>query len=239
MLIVDNISVNYGKMPAIRNLSFSVQEGEFITILGSNGAGKTTTLKAILGLLPSRTGKILFNDVDVTNMSPSERIRMGLSLVPEGRQVFPGLSIEENLELAYFVSHPGKRNRRHYKEMMERMFTLFPKLKERLVQNAGSLSGGEQQMLAIARGLLAEPKLLMLDEPSLGLAPVIIDQVFEILNELNKEGLTVIIVEQDAHRALEASQRGYILETGTVTHGGRSKDLLESQIVQNAYLGQT
>lgn len=237
MLKVESISVHYGKMPAVQEVSFEVHQGEFISILGANGAGKTTTLKALLGLLPLRNGNILFNGADLSSQSSTERVRSGISLVPEGRQVFPGMTVGENLELAYFVSHPGNKNLAHYKELLEKMYALFPRLEERVAQKAGSMSGGEQQMLAIARGLLAEPKLLMLDEPSLGLAPVIVDQVFDVLKRLNGEGLTVIIVEQDAHRALEASQRGYILESGRLTHSGTSRELLESQAVQAAFLG--
>lgn len=238
MLKADNISVNYGKMSAVRGVNFKVYPGEFVAILGSNGAGKTTILKALMGLLSLHTGRVIFNGEDISKKSTAERIRTGLCLVPEGRQVIPGMTIEENLRLAYLISHLGKqRNLEGYKGHLENLFALFPKLKERLNQRAGSLSGGEQQMLAIARGLITEPKLLMLDEPSLGLAPIIVDQFFEVLTKLNRAGLTVIIVEQDVHRAIQVSHRGYILESGTITFEGDTKTLQESDIVKTAFLG--
>ena len=233
VLSVQNLDVSYGSIHALKGLSFSVFPGEIISLIGANGAGKSTTLRAVSGLLPF-SGEIKFNGVSIKGMPAHEIVRSGLCHCPEGRGVFPALTVLENLEMgAYF----RKLSRSEMEPELERGFKLFPRLKERLKQKAGTLSGGEQQMLAIARALMAQPKLLMLDEPSLGLAPLIVAQIFDIIVELNRSGTPILLVEQNARMALKISHRAYVIETGVIQFDGAGKDLLTDKRVLECYLG--
>ena len=215
-------------------MSLEVKEGEIITLIGSNGAGKTTTLSTICGLLTPRSGKVIFEDKDITGI-PAEKVApMGMALSPEGREIFPELTVQENLRLgAYLQKDKGVINA-HY----DRIYNLFPRLKERFKQEAGTLSGGEQQMLAIGRALMSDPKLLLLDEPSLGLAPNLVEFIFQIITDINKQGVTILLVEQNANMALQIADRGYVLSTGTITTTGTGKELLANDEIRKAYLGQ-
>ncbi len=233
MLEVRDIKVFYGDAQALYGVSLEVQANEIVTLVGSNGAGKTTTLRAISGIRPVGGGDILFEGQSLTKLPAFTRAENGIALVPEGRELWPQMTVRENLELgAYTKSARAKR-----RESLERVFDLFPRLKERVAQNAGSMSGGEQQMVAIGRALMTSPRLLMFDEPSLGLAPVIVQQVFEIIRRLHEDGLTILLVEQNLKKALEVADRGYVIETGTVTMSGPSVELLADQGVRAAYLG--
>ncbi len=236
MLEVKELYVSYGELEVLRNVNISVKEGELVAIIGSNGAGKTTLLKTIAGLVKARKGKILHSMDgvrDITNLPPHVRVNLGMVYVPEGRHVFPYLTVKENLELgAYNLRARDKAN-----ENLKIVYELFPRLKERENQQAITLSGGEQQMLAIARGLMSAPKLLMLDEPSLGLAPKLVHEIFEVISELHKRGITILLVEQNARQALELSDRAYVLENGRVTLCDSSKNLLHDERVKKAYLG--
>jgi branched-chain amino acid transport system ATP-binding protein len=232
MLSVEKISVFYGLAQALWDVSFRVEEKEIVSIVGSNGAGKTTTLKTIAGLLRPRTGSIRLNGEDLTKVPPHRTVERGIALVPEGRGLFPVMTVLENLELGAYTNEARKR----VKDSLERVFNLFPVLRERRKQLAGTLSGGEQQMLAIARGLMSCPKLLMLDEPSLGLAPFLVKRTFETVEEINEEGVTVLLVEQNIHHALSISDRGYVLENGRTVMGGTGEELLNSPHVKKAYL---
>lgn len=234
LLVLDNVSVNYGVIQAIKNVSLSVKEGEIVALIGANGAGKSTTLRAISGLSKAATGKITFNNEVISGLTPDVIVKKGISQCPEGRGVFLNLSVEENLDLGAWT----QKDKSTLKQDLEHAFELFPRLKERRKQNAGTLSGGEQQMLTIARALMAHPKILLLDEPSLGLAPQIIERIFDIIVKINKEGKTVLMVEQNALQALEISHRGIVLETGHVVLQGSSKELLNSDQVRKAYLGE-
>lgn len=233
MLKVDNINTFYGNIHALKGIDLYIDRGEIVTLIGSNGAGKSTTLSTITGLVASRSGKIVFKDKDITNAQPSEIVKMGISLSPEGREVFPSLTVEENLELGAFI----KKDKGVIKESYERVYELFPRLLERKKQQAGTLSGGEQQMLAIGRSLMAEPELLMLDEPSLGLAPNLIDLIFDLIVSINKQGTTILLVEQNANMALSIADRGYVLETGKIILNDDAKKLAENAVVKKAYLG--
>jgi len=233
MLDVKHIDVYYGDAQALWDVSFSVKQGEIVTLVGSNGAGKSTTLKAISGLVPPSSGEILLegNRIDRT---PAHRIvELGIAQIPEGRRLWPGLSVQENLELGAYI--PAARAMRA--ETMEWVFQLFPLLRKRQTQLAGTLSGGEQQMLAIGRGLLSRPKLLILDEPSLGLAPLLVGEVFETIQKINGEGVTILLVEQNVNLALAISNRGYVMETGRIVISGSGKELLADDHVKTAYLG--
>jgi len=210
-----------------------VHEGEIGTLPGSNGAGKTTTLRAISGLRPARGGEIKFRGESLLSIPPSKRAEMGIALVPEGRELWPQLTVRENLELGAYT----KSSRARSKQNIDRIFSMFPRLRERHAQMAGSLSGGEQQMCAIGRALMSEPRLLMLDEPSLGLAPILVDQTFQIVRTLHGQGITVLLVEQNLQKALEIAQRGYVIETGSVKLSGSSSDLLSDPAIRSAYLG--
>ena len=233
MLEVRGIDAGYGDVQVLFSLSLSVNEKEIVTLLGSNGAGKTTTLRCICGVVPPRTGEVLFNGQSLVRAPAAERAGMGIALVPEGRELWPQLTVRENLELgAYTRSARGRA-----KQNLERVFSLFPRLRERHTQLAGSLSGGEQQMCAIGRALMIEPRLLMLDEPSLGLAPILVDQTFQIVRTLHQQGLTVLLVEQNLQKALEVAQRGYVIETGSVKLSGSSANLLADPAIRSAYLG--
>lgn len=233
MLDVNNIDVYYGDAQALWDVSFSVNQGEIVTLVGSNGAGKSTTLKAISGLVPPSSGEIRLEGNRIDRAPAHRIVEMGIAQIPEGRRLWPGLSVQENLELGAYI--PAARAVRG--ETMEWVFQLFPLLRERRSQLAGTLSGGEQQMLAIGRGLLSRPKLLILDEPSLGLAPLLVDEVFETIQKINGEGMTILLVEQNVNHALAISSRGYVLETGRIVISGSGKELLADDHVKTAYLG--
>lgn len=235
LLEVDDMVVNYGRIQALHGVSLEVGSGELVTLLGANGAGKTTTMRALSGLLPLTKGRIMFDGQDITRMKAHERVLAGLIQAPEGRGVFPGMTVQENLDMGCYA-RPFKQ-KSEYDKTLDWVFELFPRLRERRRQVGGTLSGGEQQMLAIARALMARPKLLLLDEPSMGLAPMVIQQIFRIISEINAQGTTVLLVEQNAQQALTRSDRAYILETGEVTKTGRGADLLEDAAVKAAYLG--
>ena len=234
MLTVENIEVFYGKVQALFGVSLEVGEHEIVSVIGSNGAGKTTTMKSIVGLNKVKAGKITYNGKVISNQKPHRTIYDGIVYVPEGREVFPDMPVVENLKMGAFSK---KYTAAQYKEKLEEVYELFPRLRERAKQKAGTLSGGEQQMLAIARGLMSEPKLLMLDEPSMGLAPLLVEQIFDIIRELHKAGATILLVEQNAQMALEVADRAYVLETGKITLSGSGHELLESDAIKKAYLG--
>ena len=228
----DNINVYYGAIHAINGVSFHVDEGEIVTLIGANGAGKSTTLQTISGLLRSRTGSIEFCGENISKLPPHKIVEKGLAQVPEGRRIFLQMSVQENLDMgAYTQSGAGVG------ENIERVFEQFPRLKERRRQIAGTLSGGEQQMLAIGRALMSRPKLLMLDEPSMGLAPILVEQIFEIIQSLHKSGTTILLVEQNAQMALSIADRAYVMETGAISLSGTGRELAESDQVKKAYLG--
>jgi len=230
MLKVENVNVSYGSVKILWDVDFHIDKGEIITIIGPNGAGKTTIVKTIMGLLKPTSGTIEFNGNPI-HLAPTHKIvEGGIALVPEGRELFPRMTIMENLQMGAYTSDDRENT-------LEWVFDLFPRLEERQKQSAGTMSGGEQQMLAIARGLMSRPKLLILDEPSLGLAPIMVKTVFEIVKTLNTQGVTVLLVEQNIHHALEASNRGYVLETGRITLEGGSSELLDNNHVKEAYLG--
>jgi branched-chain amino acid transport system ATP-binding protein len=233
LLEVSGIDVFYGRVQAVRGASLQVDAGEVVALIGSNGAGKTTTLRTISGLLHPARGKITFNGKDITHMEPQKIVGLGVCQSPEGRRLFPRMSVLDNLRMGAYT----RKNALDIKRDMERVFELFPRLKERSNQIAGTLSGGEQQMCAMGRALMASPKLLMLDEPSLGLAPILVETIFDIVREINARGIPVLLVEQNAHKALEVAHRGYVLETGVIVKTGTGKELLESEEVQRAYLG--
>ena len=232
ILKVENINVYYGAIHAIKGISFHVDQGEVVTLIGANGAGKSTTLQAISGLLRSRTGSIEFCGENISKLPPHKIVEKGLAQVPEGRRIFLQMSVQENLDMgAYTQSGAGVG------EDIERVFEQFPRLKERRRQIAGTLSGGEQQMLAIGRALMSRPKLLMLDEPSMGLAPILVEQIFEIIQSLHKSGTTILLVEQNAQMALSIADRAYVMETGAISLSGTGRELAESDQVKKAYLG--
>jgi len=235
MLDIKDLSVYYDKVQVLWDVSFDIKEGEVVTLLGSNGAGKSTTVKAIQGMLKSKTGSIRFEDKHIEGLPAYKVVNEGIALVPEGREIFPKMSVLENLVLGAYV--PRARAKDLREQNLEWVLKLFPKLEERKKQLAGTMSGGEQQMLAIARALMSKPKLLMLDEPSLGLAPVIVLQVFDIIKKLNEEGVTILLVEQNIHHALEISDRAYVLEKGRIILQGKGSELLDDEYVKNAYLG--
>ena len=232
LLKVENINVYYGAIHAIKDVSFEVNEGEIVTLIGANGAGKSTTLQTISGLLRSRTGSITFLDKNIANVPADKLVSQGLAQVPEGRRVFLQMTVEENLEMGAYT-RPTAEVAPH----LERVYELFPRLKERRRQIAGTLSGGEQQMLAMGRALMSSPKLMMLDEPSMGLAPILVEQIFDIIKTLHKNGTTILLVEQNAQMALSVADRGYVLETGRIVTTGAGRDLLNDKAVKAAYLG--
>jgi branched-chain amino acid transport system ATP-binding protein len=233
VLELENVHTYYGAIHALKGVSLNVGEGEIVTLLGANGAGKSTTLRSINGLNHPRSGAIRFQGDDITRTAPHEIVGRGIAQSPEGRKLFPRMSVTENLEMGAFQ----RKDKSGLREDMERVFTLFPRLRERMTQLAGTLSGGEQQMLAVGRALMSRPKLLMLDEPSLGLAPILADTIFKTIQEINAAGTPILLVEQNAVRALEVAHRGYVLETGNVVQTGTGKELLSSPDVQRAYLG--
>ena len=232
MLEVKNLEVNYGAIKAVQGIDFYIDEGEIVTLIGANGAGKTTTMNTIIGVVKAAGGEILFQGNDISKLSSSDIVKNGIALSPEGRQIFPKMTVYENLEMgAYSI------NKKYIKEGVEQAYDLFPRLKEREKQIAGTLSGGEQQMLAVARALMSKPKLLMLDEPSLGLAPIVVEDIFRLILRIRKMGTTVLLVEQNARMALSISDRGYVLETGKIVLTGKSKELLSDPKVIDAYFG--
>ena len=236
MLNVEHLSVNYGYITALTDISFHVEEGEIITLIGSNGAGKTTTLGAISGLVPKVSGRITFKGHDITKMPPDKVVKMGMCHVPEGRKIFPALTVYENL-IAGSLGNP-KLTKARINELVEEQYTLFPRLKERIGQAGGSLSGGEQQMLAMGRALMSKPRILLLDEPSMGLSPLFVGEIFKIIEEVSKAGTTVLLVEQNAKKALSIADRGYVLETGKIVKTGKASDLLNDDSIKKAYLGE-
>ena len=233
MLKVENINVYYGAIHALKGISVEVKEGEIVTLIGANGAGKSTILRTITGLLRTKTGNVLFEGNSVAAMAPEEIVKKGISQVPEGRRIFANMSVEENLELGAYIrsDKPGIR------KDIDKVFERFPRLGERRKQIAGTLSGGEQQMLAIGRGLMSQPRLLLLDEPSMGLAPLLVKEIFSIIKEINASGTTILLVEQNANMALSIAHQAYVLETGRITLSGSAKELMESEEVRKAYLG--
>ena len=232
ILKVDDINVYYGSIHAIKGISFEVEEGEVVTLIGANGAGKSTTLNTISGLLRSKTGSIEFMGQSLAKVPSHKIVERGLALVPEGRRIFLQMTVQENLEMGAFTQKGGETQ-----QDLEKIYALFPRLKERLKQMAGTLSGGEQQMLAMGRALMSHPKLLMLDEPSMGLAPILVEQIFEIIQNLHKAGTTILLVEQNAQAALSVADRGYVLETGKIVATGSGAELIESPEIKRAYLG--
>lgn len=232
MLALNDVHTYYGGIHAIKGISLTVNKGEIVTLIGSNGAGKSTTLKAISGLVAAKSGSISFEGKDITNQKPHITAAIGVAHVPEGRRVFPRLTVKENLEMGAFQLS----DRKQVEEGIERSFAYFPRLKERINQKAGTMSGGEQQMLAIARGLMSRPKILMLDEPSMGLAPILVEQIFTIIKEMNQEGMTILLIEQNANQALHIANRGYVIQSGEIVLSDEAKNLLVNEQVIEAYL---
>ncbi len=233
MLEVNDLCVSYGAIKALKGISFNVNKNEIITLIGSNGAGKTTTLHSISNIIKKQSGTIKFEDEDITSMSAEKIVKRNLIQVPEGRHVFANLTVRENLELGAYL----RKDSVAIKRDLDKVFELFPRLKERVRQYAGTLSGGEQQMLAMGRALMSEPKLLLLDEPSMGLAPILVDEIFEIIKKINSEGTTILLVEQNAFKALSIADRAYVLETGTIAKSGKASELIVDPAVKSAYLG--
>lgn len=233
MLQVKDLTVHYGVIEAIKEVSFEVNEGEIVTLIGANGAGKTTILKTISGLVRPTAGEIVYQEHSIQKATPRAIVQKGLSHVPEGRHVFSGMSVMENLEMGAFL----RKDKKAIREDIKKVFDHFPRLEERKDQDSATLSGGEQQMLAMGRALVSKPKLLLLDEPSMGLAPLFIEQIFHIIKKINEEGTTILLIEQNASVALEIATKGYVLETGRIVESGAGKDLLQSEAVQRAYLG--
>ena len=232
MLKVEDLHVYYGSIHAIKGISFDVNEGEIVTLIGANGAGKSTTLNTITGLLKPRSGSVSFEDQNIVGVPAHKIVSHGMALCPEGRRVFLQMTVQENLEMGGYTRPAGE-----IEASLADVYERFPRLKERYKQTAGTLSGGEQQMLAMGRALMSKPKLLMLDEPSMGLAPILVEQIFDIIKELHKAGTTILLVEQNAQMALSIADRAYVLETGTISMSGSAKDLLTDERVQKAYLG--
>ena len=232
LLELNGISVSYGSIKALHDISFSVEDGEIVTLIGANGAGKTTTMKTIMGLLSPSSGNISFSGVDITSWSTKKRVQNGIVLSPEGRQIFPGFSVATNLEMGGFLRKEEENN-----ETLRTVYELFPILEKRKTQLAGTLSGGEQQMLAVGRALMSKPRLLLLDEPSMGLAPLLVKQILDLIERIKTMGVTILLVEQNARAALRISDRVYVLQTGNVVLSGAASDLLNSDSVKQAYLG--
>ncbi len=233
LLEVHDLEVNYGVIRAIKGISFEVNEGEIVTLIGANGAGKTTTMQSTVGLIPKKSGKVIFNGQDITKMPCHKIVKTGMTQVPEGRRIFQELTVYENLLMGAY----SMKDKSGFKADIESVYARFPRLFERKNQVAGTLSGGEQQMLAMGRAIMSHPKLLMLDEPSMGLSPLLVDQVFEIIKEINKDGTTILLVEQNAGKSLAISDRAYVLENGEIVLSGTGKELSESEMVKKAYLG--
>lgn len=232
MLKIDNLKVNYGGIEAVKGISFDVEEGSIVTLIGANGAGKSTTLRTIAGLVPAHSGEISFLGENITGLKPDKIVSRGITLVPEGRRVFSDLTVLENLKVGAYLRSDDLTDDINW------VFELFPRLKERSWQAAGTLSGGEQQMLAVGRALMSRPKLMMMDEPSLGLAPIVVKDIFSIIKEVNRQGVTILLIEQNANMALHTADIGYVLETGSITLSGPGDDLLKNEAVKKAYLGK-
>lgn len=232
MLKIENLVVNYGAIQAVKDISFQVEEKSIVTLIGANGAGKSTTLKAIAGLIKPASGKITFNGTDITGADTTKIVAGGIALVPEGRRVFPDLTVLENIKIGAYMRNDDLTDDINW------VYELFPRLKERHWQQAGTLSGGEQQMLAVARALMSKPSLIMMDEPSLGLSPIFVKNIFDIIKEINKSGVTILLIEQNANMALKIADKGYVLETGMITMEGTGKELLVNEDVKKAYLGR-
>ena len=233
ILVLENVNTFYGKIQALHDVSFAVQPGEIVTLIGSNGAGKTTTLRTISSQILPATGKVVYKGRVISRMPAHEVVALGIAQVPEGRKIFPALTVEENLQMGAFRIKDAQKNAANY----ERVYELFPRLRERRRQRGGTLSGGEQQMLAIGRALMSDPKMLLLDEPSMGLAPMLVELIFQSIRQLNEEGMTILLVEQNAKKALKVSNRGYVLQTGIITLSGTGQELLKNDTVREAYLG--
>lgn len=233
LLEVNNLEVYYGVIRALKSISFEVNEGEIVSLIGANGAGKTTMMQSVVGMIPKRGGSVIFDGKDITKMPCHKIVQLGMTQVPEGRRIFQELTVLENLMMGAYTVRDSQR----YKDDLESVFARFPRLAERRNQIAGTLSGGEQQMLAMSRALMIRPKLLMLDEPSMGLAPILVDQIFDIIKELHASGTTILLVEQNASKALEIADRAYVLETGSITLSGTGEELASSDEVRKAYLG--
>lgn len=234
MLEVKNLNVHYGNIHAIKNISFDVKQGEIVTLIGANGAGKTTILQTLSRMIKPTDGMILFKEQDIEKVSPQRMVSIGMGHVPEGRRIFAQMTVLENLEMG---AYSRKSNKSEFNQDLELVFKRFPRLKERRKQLAGTLSGGEQQMLAIGRTIMSHPELILLDEPSMGLAPILVDEIFNIIEEINNTGTTILLVEQNANRALQIADRGYVLETGKIVIQGDAKDLIENDDIKKAYLG--
>lgn len=234
MLEIENLEVYYGAINAIKGISFSVEHGEIIALIGANGAGKTTTLHTITGLVPAKRGSVKLNGTDITKIAAHKIVSMGMAHVPEGRRVFAQLTVYENLMLGAYT----RKDKAEIAESLERVYERFPRLKERRKQTAGTLSGGEQQMLAMGRALMSKPSIILMDEPSMGLSPLYVSEIFDIITEINKSGTTVLLVEQNAKKALSIANRAYVLETGTIALSGDAKELMNNEQVKKAYLGE-
>lgn len=233
MLKIDDLCVNYGGIKAVRNVSFEVPDGEIVTLIGANGAGKSTILRTITGLVHAASGSITYNDEELTKLHTHDIVTKGITLVPEGRHVFPDMTVLENLKIGAYL------RKDNLNDDIEWVYSLFPRLKERNWQQAGTLSGGEQQMLAVGRALMSRPKLIMMDEPSLGLAPIIVKEIFKIIQEINKRGVTILLIEQNANMALNIADLAYVLETGTIALSGTGKELMANEKVKELYLGKS
>ena len=233
LLKITDLQVSYGGIDALAGISFDVEEGEIVTLIGANGAGKSTTLRTISGLVKAKAGRIVYDGRDITSMNPQKIVSEGIAMVPEGRHVFDNLTVKENLLIGAYL----RKDRESINEDIEHIYTLFPRLHEREWQLAGTLSGGEQQMLAVGRAIMTQPRILMMDEPSLGLAPIVVKEIFSIIRTLNETGMTILLIEQNANAALRCSHRAYVMETGRITMSGPSADLLADKCVQDAYLG--
>ena len=232
MLRVNNLAVNFGGIKAVKGISFKVEKGEIVSLIGANGAGKSTTLRAISGLVKVSAGEVIFQDENITNLQPSSIVEKGIVHCPEGRRIFPNLTVLDNLKIGAYLRNDS------IEDDINHMYELFPILKTRSWQHAGTLSGGEQQMLAVARSLMAKPKILMLDEPSLGLAPIIVKEIFDIIKEIKKEGITILLIEQNANMALKCADNAYVLETGDINMHGTGEELLNDNYILEAYLGK-
>ena len=234
MLEVKNLSVSYGAIEAVKDISFTVKDGEIVSLIGANGAGKTTTLHTITGLVPAKSGSVMYNGVDLLKTHSNKIVTLGMAHIPEGRHVFTRMSVEENLEMGAF----SLKDQSSLKKDLDMVYGLFPRLKERRNQKAGTLSGGEQQMLAMGRALMSKPRILLLDEPSMGLSPLYVNEIFDIIQEINKDGVTVLLVEQNAKKALSISNKAYVLETGNIVLSGDAKELMNNERVKKAYLSE-
>ena len=234
MLKIQDLRVSYGGIQALRGISLEVPDGKIVTLIGANGAGKSTTLRTIAGLVPAQSGQIFLQDEKITNLSSDRIVSKGITLVPEGRRVFPDMTVLENLKIGAYL----RRDRPEMEKDLQWVYDLFPRLKERSWQAAGTLSGGEQQMLAVGRALMSRPKIMMMDEPSLGLAPIVVQGIFEIIREINRQGVTILLIEQNANMALKVADQAYVMETGRITRQGTGQELLNDESIKEAYLGK-